>query len=143
MVARFPSDKSEAMTAAGILTRIHAGQDPRKHPLIQKGAALCAKKLPVWNPADGSVDMYYWYQGTLALAYVGGKSWQAWSHALDLAVVGTQRRDGDLCSFLGSWDPIGPWGPDGGRVYSTALMALCLAARQQAAASPWSEFRAK
>ncbi|MCZ6786390.1 MAG: hypothetical protein O7E54_04410, partial [Planctomycetota bacterium] len=26
----------------------------------------------------------------------------------------------------GSWDPIGPWGPDGGRVYSTAVMVLCL-----------------
>ena len=27
---------------------------------------------------------------------------------------------------LGSWDPIGPWGYAGGRVYSTALMAMCL-----------------
>ena len=24
------------------------------------------------------------------------------------------------------WDPIGPWGLDGGRVYSTAMMAMCL-----------------
>jgi len=26
----------------------------------------------------------------------------------------------------GSWDPVGPWGREGGRVYSTATMALCL-----------------
>ena len=26
----------------------------------------------------------------------------------------------------GSWDPNGPWGYAGGRVYSTALMVLCL-----------------
>ena len=26
----------------------------------------------------------------------------------------------------GSWDPVGPWGPDGGRVYSTATMVMCL-----------------
>ena len=27
---------------------------------------------------------------------------------------------------VGSWDPKGPWGPYGGRVYSTAMAALCL-----------------
>jgi hypothetical protein len=26
----------------------------------------------------------------------------------------------------GSWDPIGPWGFSGGRVYSTAIGVLCL-----------------
>ena len=26
----------------------------------------------------------------------------------------------------GSWDPKDPWGEEGGRVYSTALMTLCL-----------------
>ena len=34
-----------------------------------------------------------------------------------------QRDDGDE---KGSWDPIGPWGFAGGRVYSTALMTLTL-----------------
>jgi hypothetical protein len=29
-------------------------------------------------------------------------------------------------SRTGSWDPIGCWGDDGGRVYSTALMTMCL-----------------
>ena len=28
--------------------------------------------------------------------------------------------------FEGSWDPLDPWGEEGGRVYSTALMVLCL-----------------
>ena len=31
-----------------------------------------------------------------------------------------------FCLYKGSWDPIGPWGQDGGRVYSTAMMAMCL-----------------
>jgi len=39
------------------------------------------------------------------------------------AVVSSQRKDG---SATGSWDPIGPWGFSGGRVYSTALGVLCL-----------------
>ena len=32
-------------------------------------------------------------------------------------------RDGN---FAGSWNPVGPWGEDGGRVYSTAMMTMCL-----------------
>jgi hypothetical protein len=40
--------------------------------------------------------------------------------------VRTQRRDGEPCDVQGSWDPLDPWGPEGGRVYSTALMTLCL-----------------
>ena len=125
-VARFPAERSESMTAAGILTRIHCGQDPRTHPLVRKGAVLCANLPPVWNPTDGSIDMYYWYQGAVALYIIGGQGWDQWSRALDRAVIATQRRDGDVCSFLGSWDPIGPWGDRGGRVYSTALMVLTL-----------------
>ena len=38
----------------------------------------------------------------------------------------SQRTDGESCRYLGSWDPIGPWGLEGGRVASTALMAMCL-----------------
>ena len=69
--------------------------------------------------------MYYWYFGSLALYQVGGECWKTWSRALATAVVGNQRMDGGYCDFKGSWDPIDPWGPDGGRVYSTALMAMC------------------
>ena len=46
--------------------------------------------------------------------------------AMKGAIVDTQRKDTDFCMYKGSWDNIDPWGPDGGRVYSTAAMALCL-----------------
>jgi hypothetical protein len=39
------------------------------------------------------------------------------------AVLDSQRKDG---AAKGSWDPIGPWGFSGGRVYSTATLVLCL-----------------
>jgi hypothetical protein len=39
------------------------------------------------------------------------------------ATVKSQRKD---ANFKGSWDPIDPWGQDGGRVYATAIMVLCL-----------------
>ncbi|MGK0218771.1 MAG: hypothetical protein ACI9HE_002266, partial [Planctomycetota bacterium] len=43
--------------------------------------------------------------------------------AMKPAVLSSQRREGHQ---KGSWDPVGPWGYSGGRVYSTALMVLCL-----------------
>jgi hypothetical protein len=126
MVDRFPAEKSESMTAVAILTRVFLGEDPRTSEMIQKGVELLRRLPPTWNPADGSIDMYYWYYGTLAMFQVGGDAWRQWSRALGQAVHTSQRTDGDPCQYQGSWDPIDPWGPDGGRVYSTALMCLCL-----------------
>ena len=70
--------------------------------------------------------MYYWYYATLAMYQVGGKHWDKWKAGMERAMVENQRKDTDFCEYKGSWDPIGPWGPDGGRVYSTACLALCL-----------------
>jgi len=56
---------------------------------------------------------------------LGGRDWKAWSRALDGAVVQTQGKSGNE---QGSWNPDGPWGGIGGRVYSTALGVLCLEA---------------
>jgi len=126
MVDRFPAEKSEAMTAAGILMRVFLGEDPRKSDPIRKGADLCRKLPPVWNTEDGSIDMMYWYFGTLSMFQVGGKHWQDWNAALKPAVVETQRLDTTACLYKGSWDPAGVWGNEGGRVASTALMTLIL-----------------
>jgi hypothetical protein len=126
LVDRFPAEKSESMTAVGMLGRIFLGDDPRKDPVIKKGVALCSKLPPTWNTADGSIDMYYWYYATLAMFQVGGPAWDAWDAALTQSMVAHQRMDGTYCGFKGSWDPVDPWGEDGGRVYSTAVLAMCL-----------------
>jgi len=126
LVDRFPGERSESMTGVGMLARIFMGDDPRKDPVIKKGADLCAKLLPTWNTSDGSIDMYYWYYATLALFQVGGEPWRKWEEAISSSLVPNQRMDGNHCSFKGSWDPVDPWGPDGGRVYSTALLCMCL-----------------
>ena len=94
--------------------------------MVKKGVALCAKRRPTWNPERGSIDMYYWYYATLAIFQVGGPDWKTWNAALKTAVLDHQRKDTDPCSYKGSWDPLDPWGPDGGRVYATAMCALCL-----------------
>ena len=122
---RFPPEKSQSMTAVGILTRIFLGEDPRTSPMIRKGADLCVQVLPDWNPDDGSIDMYYWYYATLAIFQVGGSHWREWNKAMKDAIIHHQH-DRNSGARKGSWDPIGAWGDDGGRVYSTATMVMCL-----------------
>jgi Squalene-hopene cyclase C-terminal domain len=126
LVDRFPGEKSESMTAVGVLARIFMGADPRKDAMVQKGVTLMSKLPPTWNTNDGSIDMYYWYYATLALFQVGGAPWKAWDGAMSTSIVANQRKDGVYCGFKGSWDPVDPWGSDGGRVYSTALLTMCL-----------------
>ncbi|HEX5139008.1 MAG TPA: prenyltransferase/squalene oxidase repeat-containing protein [Planctomycetota bacterium] len=122
---RFPCEKSQSMTAVGVLTRIFLGEDPRTSDMIRKGAKLCVEHPPRWNPDDGSIDMYYWYYGTLAIFQVGGAPWKTWNDAMVGAIVNHQHGKG-TGSREGSWDPVGCWGDDGGRVYSTAMLAMCL-----------------
>jgi hypothetical protein len=46
------------------------------------------------------------------------------------AISDRQRLDGDPC-VRGSWDPADAWAPEGGRIYSTTLMCLCLEVRDR------------
>ena len=126
LIDRFPGEKSESMTGVGMLARIFIGEDPRRSEIIKKGSDLCAKLPPTWDPNAGSIDMYYWCYATLGMIQVGGPNWKIWNENLKTAVIDNQRKDTTYCMYKGSWDPIGPWGPDGGRVYSTAILAMCL-----------------
>ena len=83
--------------------------------------------MEVGDEQAGTIDMYYWYFGSLAMFQVGGEAWDEWRDALQTAVVLNQRKGPPL--FRGSWDPVGPWGREGGRVYSTALMVMCMEVR--------------
>ncbi len=121
---RFPAERSESMTAVGVLTRIFAGQ-ANTEPMIEKGANLMAAKLPRWEPGSGDIDFYYWYYGTLAMFQVGGARWERWNDAMKSAILGHQHVDKSACEY-GSWDPLDPWSSAGGRVYSTALNCLSM-----------------
>jgi hypothetical protein len=117
----FPSENSEAMTAVAVLCRIFMGEDPTTSDKVKKGVGLMAKKLPAWEKPK--LDFYYWYYGTLAMYQAGGSEWREWNEAMRHAILDRMRKDGDE---KGSWDPDDCWGEEGGRVYSTALLTMCL-----------------
>jgi hypothetical protein len=122
----FPREKGEAMTAVGLLCRVFLGQKPDDYPIMAKHAELLRAKPPVWDPDGFGSDIYYWYYATYAMYQMGKPNgWLVWEKAMKAAVVESQRRDGDE---KGSWDPgVCPWGvAGGGRIYSTALMTLCI-----------------
>ncbi len=128
---RFPPEKSESLTAVALLSRIfmadtskiHSWKELPDYDILNKQADLIAGRLPVWDPDGGACDMYYWYYATFAMNQWGGEDWNRWRKAIEKALLPHQRQDGN---FQGSWDPAGPWGEQGGRVYSTAICTLIL-----------------
>lgn len=75
------------------------------------------------QPGGGSINFYYWYYATLALHQTQGEAWKQWNERLVTRLLTSQRSNG---AQTGSWDPDPIWGNYGGRVFSTALGALCL-----------------
>ncbi|MFT4512187.1 MAG: hypothetical protein ACI89X_001291 [Planctomycetota bacterium] len=125
---KFPPAKSQALTAVGLFCRFFLGQDPKEKPVMNAAANLLTKTLPKWDEKDGSIDHYYWYYGTYALFQMGGKPWRQWKKSLERAVGPHQYSDDSNTNTFGSWDPVGAWGEDGGRVYSTAILTLTMQA---------------
>ena len=83
----------------------------------RKGVRRIVQAPPRWK--EPHLDMIYWFFATAALHRVGGNDWDQWKRSVRNVLLEKQAQDG-------SWDPAGPWGYAGGRVYSTALMTMCL-----------------
>jgi hypothetical protein len=109
------------MTAVGAVSRIFMGWKPND-PLIMGATQNLVEHLPSWD--GGNVNFYYWYYGTLAMFQAGGERWKAWNVEMRDTLEQRQRRGAPAVD--GSWDPVGAWCGRGGRVYSTAMGALCL-----------------
>lgn len=120
---RFPPAKGEAMTAAGLLCRQALGQQQRDVPVLAAAADRLVAKPPEWDPNSGAIDECYWFLASEALRHFGGRQRAQWNEKLVAALLAGQQKDG---AAAGSWDPVGPWGDDGGRVYATALAVLSL-----------------
>ena len=71
----------------------------------------------------GDVDIYGDFFLASALKASPERQQGPWLAEKRLGLASRQVREGD---DRGSWDPDDPWGPVGGRLYSTALSALVL-----------------
>ena len=110
------------LTAIGCLCRQFLGW--KKEDLQASVEGFVAKGgVPTWGGNGGGVDLYYWYYGTLCVFQQGGDLWKKWNESLKTALLTNQRKDGD---DSGSWDPVGAYAPEWGRVGETALGCLCL-----------------
>lgn len=120
----FPSDRTESLTALGLLARFLGGV-PVEDPAAAKGTDLCLRTLPRWDRQAGTIDFYYWFFGTGALFQRGGDPWKRWNGAMREALLPNQ--EGAAAGHRqGSWAPLDPWGPEGGRIYATAINVLTL-----------------
>jgi hypothetical protein len=85
--------------------------------VVQKGG------VPSWGANGESVDLYYWYYGSMCLFQQGGELWKKWNEGMMGALVNNQCKQGDEA---GSWNPVGAYSAEWGRVGQTALACLCL-----------------
>jgi hypothetical protein len=125
---RSDSPMSTSMTAEALYCRQLVGESLGGSD-NEAAASEAMQQLLRTLPEPSRVNLYYWYYASLALhrqrqlSDQNAAAWQAWNRALTSVLVNKQANDGP---DAGSWDPECIWGGYGGRVYSTALSALCL-----------------
>jgi hypothetical protein len=138
--------EQSVVTAVGLFSRLHTDREllrPGNRECVEDGVQSMMRLRPTWETtASSRHNLYEWYYGTCALYLYGGEEWQAWRQAIVPAVTRHQHGNGEL---EGSWDPQGgQWGEEGGRVYSTALLALtmevCAGAREPTQGYPFYDY---
>ncbi len=120
----YPAGYAPTPTATAVIAHVFGGADPVKDKDVRLSLRHLADNPPIWNPERGTVDAFYWWQGTLAAFLAGGSVWKTWRDAIRTEIVATQRTDDLYCDGKGSWDPVGVWGDELGRVGTTALMTM-------------------
>jgi len=110
------------VSAIGNLARQFLGW---KKEDLQSSVELFVNKggVPNWGGNGESVDLYYWYYGTLCVFQQGGDIWKRWNDSMKTALVTNQCKQGD---DAGSWNITGQFSAEWGRVGQTALGCLCL-----------------
>ena len=112
-------DAVPCMTAVAVVCRIFTGERLSSEA-VRSGAKIVADSPPAWS--GRKLNFYYWYYGTYAM-YQVARHWKGWEKDMLAAVMPHQRDKGCVD---GSWDPVGEWCLQGGRVYATAINALTM-----------------
>jgi hypothetical protein len=120
---------SPTMTAEALYCRQILGQDfaaPHLRASLTESLAHIRGELP----GSERPNLYYWYYASLALHHArlsdldASQTWEDWNEAMKRELLALQVADGENA---GSWSPSACiWGGYGGRVYTTALGAMCL-----------------
>ena len=119
----WPPVSDGTLAAAEILCRVFQGEDPDQSAELRAAADLLLKCLPKGDRSAGTIDLQECLFGSYAMFQMAGQDFDQWRSGMLDATVKTQRQDG--CA-RGSWDPEpDPFGAQGGRVYSTAMLSLC------------------
>ena len=110
------------LTAIGNLIQIFMGA-PKEQ--VQGSVEWFVNKggVPTWGANGETVDMYYWYYGSLCTYQVGGDVWKRWNVGMMKALTENQVKQGD---DAGSWPIVGEFSGEWGRVGQTALGCLSL-----------------
>ncbi len=119
---------STSMTAEAFYCRALL-QEISGEQIDQQAVDEATKALLASLPARDRINLYYWYYASLALhqrrqtSDAAAEAWGTWNDALSEALISTQQTQGD---DAGSWNTNTVWGGYGGRVYTTAMAAMCL-----------------
>jgi hypothetical protein len=95
----------------------------------EAAASEATRQLLAALPNRQRMNLYYWYYATLALHHrslasdTNAAAWRAWNDAITSALLESQVASGP---DAGSWNTNTVWGGYGGRVYTTAMAAMCL-----------------
>lgn len=108
---------THTMTAEALLCRMYLGWR-NDYAGLQQGVKYLSRSH---KPRGRSTNYYYWYYATQVFHHYGGREWKKWNVAMRSILVDSQQKRGHEA---GSWDPGGPHGSQGGRLYCTAL-AIC------------------
>ncbi|QDU56199.1 prenyltransferase/squalene oxidase repeat-containing protein [Aeoliella mucimassa] len=134
------TDWSRSMTAEAMYCRQVLGK-----PLTDLAQLESLDALAAELPGDGMTNYYYWYYAGLALHHAqhdgnaARLTWNRWNERMKHQLLTAQVIEG---SDQGSWNPNTVWGGYGGRVYTTAMAAMCLEVYYRygspaAGQSPW------
>jgi hypothetical protein len=119
---------STSMSAEALYCRALL-QEASGEPMDAQAAVEATNNLLASLPTRDRINLYYWYYASLALhkqqdnSDEAATAWSTWNNALCDVLVSTQQTTGNNA---GSWNTNTVWGGYGGRVYTTAMAAMCL-----------------
>ncbi|HEY3395363.1 MAG TPA: squalene--hopene cyclase [Lacipirellulaceae bacterium] len=135
---------STSMTAEALYCRLLLAEMGGEE-IDELAASEATRQLLATLPNRQRVNLYYWYYATLGLHHrsqssdASAAAWRAWNDAITTVLLESQLTTG---SDAGSWNTNTIWGGYGGRVYTTAMAAMCLEAyyryAPQAAPERWT-----